>query len=58
MACTCGYHEKTGIPCKHMIMICRQKKRSYIEVTHPRWRFDENRAILKVEKRRLKRKQK
>ena len=52
MECSCGYHEKTGIPCKHIIWVCRTFNISYMKGVHPRWQFNKDRFTKTTTRRR------
>jgi hypothetical protein len=44
--CSCGYTEKTGIGCRHMLYICKEKGEDYLTTIHPRWKFENKPPIV------------
>lgn len=51
--CSCGFTEKTGIGCKHMLAICRILNINYMATVDARWKF-EGKPKIKISKRKEK----
>ena len=60
LTCTCGYLEKTGIPCCHLHKIIEETRDNVASYVHSRWKIVENRqeeskVCVKIKKGRPKR---